>query len=269
MGPWRWARKHRILSIGLALVALLAVGAASTWFFVLRNPGTRVDLAQALRQFRAEEAAGNPTSAALPTPGVYRYTSSGGEGVNLPGVGRSFPSTSFIIVTDRGRCTTMEWRPLVEHMEGVQVCLGRQGSLLLTSAPSYEQIAGVQTTSVMRCGVSAYFVPPRPSAGTRWQAVCRAPGDRVAMRGQVLGSGVVHVGDRLVPAFHIRLVFGISGAQSGTNPTEYWISARDGMILRQAETVNVSQGAGPLGSISYTEDMHIALASLAPANPGA
>jgi hypothetical protein len=264
MALWRWICNHWIVSVGLAVVVLLAVAAAATWYFMLRSPGTSVDLAQALRQFRAQEAVDDPTSGALPAPGVYRYTGSGGENVSLPGVGRTFPSTSFIIVTDRGRCTTMDWRPFVEHMEGVQVCLGRQGSLMLTSAPSYEQIAGVQTTSVMRCGATAYFVPPRPSAGTRWRAICRAPGDRVVMRGQVLGSGVVRVGGRAVPSWHIRLVFGLSGAQSGSNPTEYWIAATDGLILRQAETVKVSQGAGPLGSITYNEDMHIALASLAP-----
>jgi hypothetical protein len=39
---------------------------------------------------------------------------------------------------------------------------------------------------------------------------------------------------------------------------------QNGLILRQRETVDVEQKAGPLGSVRYTEEMAIALSSLTP-----
>ncbi len=264
MRPWRWIRRQRFISAGLALVFLVVAGGAGTWYFVLRSPGTRVGLGAALRQFRAQQAADGADWAVLPSPGVYHYRSSGDEALSIPGIGRSFPADSYVIVTDRGRCTTMEWRPFVQHMEGLQLCTGAHSSLVLSSAPSYEQIAGVTTTSVMRCGAEAYWVPPQPTAGERWHAVCRSPGVRVSLAGEVVGSALVRVGGRTVPALHTRLVFRLSGSATGSNPNDFWISARDGLILRQRETVSVAQGAGPLGSVRYREQMAIDLSSLVP-----
>jgi hypothetical protein len=68
----------------------------------------------------------------------------------------------------------------------------------------------------------------------------------------------------MVPALHTRLTLSFSGSASGTNPNDYWVSLSDGLILRQRETVDVRQSAGPLGSVRYTEQMAITLASTAP-----
>ena len=62
---------------------------------------------------------------------------------------------------------------------------------------------------------------------------------------------------------HTRLTLTFSGAESGTNPNDYWI-AQDGVILQQKETVSVSQAAGPLGSVHYSEQMAISLTSPTP-----
>jgi hypothetical protein len=82
--------------------------------------------------------------------------------------------------------------------------------------------------------------------------------------GEVVGPTSVTVDGQKVPALHTRLTLNFSGSQSGTNPNDYWISLQDGLILRQRETVDVSQKAGPLGSVRYTEQMAITLASTAP-----
>ena len=77
------------------------------------------------------------------------------------------------------------------------------------------------------------------------------------------GTSRVDVGGRGIPALHTRLSLTFSGAETGTNPNDYWIS-QNGVILQQKETVSVSQSAGPLGSVHYTEQMVISLTSATP-----
>jgi hypothetical protein len=80
----------------------------------------------------------------------------------------------------------------------------------------------------------------------------------------VVGASSVDVGGHGIPALHTRLSLTFSGPETGTNPNDYWISLQDGLILRQKETVAVSQAAGPLGSVHYTEQMAISLTSASP-----
>jgi hypothetical protein len=194
---------------------------------------------------------------------VYRYRTSGGEQLSLADISRSFPASSEMIVTQDG-CATMKWEPLVQHMEGLVECPQRNGGLVVNSALSYEEIAGTKTTSVINCSTATYFLPPHWFAGERWHSRCHTNGETVEVSGEVVGASSVNVGREREPAVHTRLVLTFSGAESGTNPNDYWVSLRGGLILRQRETVDVTQKAGPLGSVRYTEQMAITLASMVP-----
>jgi hypothetical protein len=258
-----WAGLHRIWAVGIGITVVVVLVAAGVWFFEIRSPGTSVDLRQALRLFRENQRSELTGTGDLPTPGVYQYRTSGGEQLSMGGISRGFPAETDMIVTDAG-CVTMKWEPLVQHMEGLVACPGDDGALTFTSSLSYEQIAGTSTTSVIRCPRGMYFVPPRPTVGERWRTTCHSPGQNVVFSGSVVGLTSVDVGGQKVPALHTRITLFFSGAQSGTNPNNYWVSLRNGLILRQSETVDVTQKAGPLGSVRYTEQMAITLASTSP-----
>ncbi len=261
-----WAAHHRFLMMGIGMGLLVAIAGvtAGVWFFVLRSPGTQVDLRQALRLYRQEQRSRHPGDAAdLPPSGVYRYQTSGGEQLSFGDISRSFPPATDMIVTDT-RCATMEWEPLDQHHEGLEECPLKDGAVAIKAATSYEEIAGTQTTTVIDCPADTYLVPPNAVAGERWHTTCHSPGQRVMFSGLVIGPSSVAVGGRTVPALHTRLTLHFSGSQSGTNPNDYWISNQDGLILRQRETVAVSQSAGPIGSVHYSEQMAIALTSLTP-----
>jgi hypothetical protein len=259
-----WVTHHRLWALGMGFTILIATIAAGVWFFVLRSPATQVDLSQALRLYRQGQHSGVAASGSqLPPPGVYRYRTSGGEKLSIGNISRTFPTATDMIVTDT-RCSTMKWEPFEQHVEGLVECPLKDGALSITSAPSYEEIAGTQTTSVIYCPAGTYLVPPDPTTGERWHTTCHSTGQTVVFSGQVIGSSSVAVGGRRVPALHTRLTLTFSGSQSGTNPNDYWISVQNGLILRQRETVDVEQKAGPLGSVRYTEEMTIALSSLTP-----
>ena len=199
----------------------------------------------------------------LPPPGVYRYRTSGGESLSIGGISRSFPPATEMIVTDSS-CATMKWEPLEQHIEGMVTCPTANRTLSIAAAPSYEEIAGIKTTTDIRCPSGTYLVPPHPTVGERWKTTCHSPGQNVVFDGSVVGFTSVKVGGQNIPALHTRLTLSFSGSQSGTNPNDYWVSLQDGIILRQRETVAVSQAAGPLGSVHYGEQMAIALTSLTP-----
>jgi hypothetical protein len=252
------------LILGIGVIALLVAVAAGVWFFVLRSPGTQVNLRQALRLYRLEQKSSGPDEDThLPPAGVYRYRTSGGEQLSLGDISRSFPATSEMIVTEDG-CATMKWEPLVQHMEGLVECPKRNGALVIESALSFEAIAGTKTTSVIQCPATMYFVPPDWFAGERWSSTCHSDGEKVVFSGEVVGASWVDVGRNREPAVHTRVTLSFSGSESGTNPNDYWVSLNGGLILRQSETVNVTQKAGPLGSVRYTEQMAITLASMTP-----
>ncbi len=257
-----WINHHRLLTSGFGLVVLLVTAVAGIWFFVIRSTGTQIDLRQALKLYRDDERGGAPTDG-LPQPGVYVYRTTGSEALSLPGMSRSFPSASEVIVTDP-RCATMEWAPIDEHTEGVVVCRQPDGALVMARTTSLESIAGISTSQVIRCPSTAYFVPPNARAGERWYAVCHGPGQIDRLSGNVVGLTTLVVNGHSVPALHTRLNFSISGQESGTNPTDYWVSPATGLILRQTESVSVSQATGPLGSVHYREEMAITMTSLSP-----
>ncbi|MGH9080358.1 MAG: hypothetical protein ACRDYE_09860 [Acidimicrobiales bacterium] len=264
MSSLTWIGHHRLWALGMGAALLIVAVAAGVWFFVLRSPTTPIDLRQALRLYRQGQGpvAADP-SPELPPSGVYRYRTSGSERLSMGDITRRFPTSTDLIVTD-GRCATMKWEPFEQHIEGLVTCPSAGGALSITSAPSYEQIAGTQTTSDIQCPAAAYLLPPHPVAGQRWQVTCRAPGQTVLLTGQVIGTARVGVGGTSVPAVHTRMSLSFSGAESGSNPNDYWLSASTGLILRQSETVDVSQQGGPLGSVRYEEQMSMQLSSIDP-----
>ncbi len=262
-----WATQHRLWMLGagfMSLVVVIAAVGAGVWFFMLRSTTTQVNLGQALRLYRQDQKAGVTGRKGLPLSGVYRYKTSGSEHLSIGGISRSFPAASNMIVTQGAGCATMKWEPLEEHMEGMVECSENGGGLGMKSALSYEKIAGTQTTSVITCPARMYFVPPNPYTGERWHSTCHSTGENVEFSGQVVGKSYVKVAGARVPAVHTRIGLAFSGSESGHDPNDYWVSPQSGLILRQLETVDVSQQSGPLGSVHYTERMAITLNSVAP-----
>jgi len=248
------------LGIGVGVVVVIAATLAGVWYFLFRSPTDPVGLRQALAIYRQGR---DGISRGLPSPGVYRYRTSGDEHLSVAGADRTFPATSSLIVNDAG-CATERWEPFVQHVEGAVICPSSGGGFTTTSVTTYEQIAGTGTTDVITCPTGTAFVPARPRAGQHWQATCQSSGSPVTLSGSVVGRSSVDVDGTPVPALHTRLTFTFAGSEQGTNPTDYWLSLPTGLILREAETVALSQSAGPLGSVRYSEHMTIALLSLAP-----
>jgi hypothetical protein len=260
---WQWVQQHRVLSvIALALVIVSCAG-GTAWALVFRTVSSPVGLREALRMYRREQTGKMMASLRnkLPAPGVYTYRTSGGESLNLVGVSRSFPASTSMIVSD-GRCATISWVPITQHTEATTVCNAPNGALTVPKQVTNVSIAGSTSTSIVNCPASTYLLPPAAHPGQRWISTCAQvnPAEKVDMAGRELGRSTMVVGGRTVSVAHARLTFTYTGAaEHGTNPIDFWIIPSSGLIVREQETVGVTQSG-----VRYTENMEATLTGLSP-----
>jgi hypothetical protein len=260
---WHWVQQHRWLSVLVLAFVILSTAGGTAWALVFRTVSSPVGLREALRMYRKEQSERVLASlrAHLPGPGVYSYRTSGGEGLNLVGVQRGFPSETSMIVTDN-RCATVSWVPITQHTESTMMCPGSGVALSVPQLVTHEDIAGTSTTAILTCPATAYLLPPDPSSGARWSAVCSlsSPAEKVTLTGVVLGPATMTVGGTKVAVEHTRLTFTYRGGAQGINPTDYWVVPSTGLIVRQKEMVSVTQGG-----VTYSENMDAVLTGLVPA----
>ena len=79
------------------------------------------------------------------------------------------------------------------------------------------------------------------------------------MTGVALGPSTMTVGGRPVEVDHVRVDLHFEGAQSGFNPTDFWVVPSTGLIVREREVVSADQG-----NVHYSETMDAVLTGLTP-----
>lgn len=253
MFVWQWVQEHRLLSVlVLALVIVSSVG-GTAWALIFRTVSSPVDLREALRMYKREQT-GKVLSALrsrLPSPGVYSYHTTGDESLSLMGVSRSFPSTTSMVVVE-GKCATVSWVPILEHTERTTMCPGPAGAIRVPKLATKESIVGTTTNSVVECPATAYLLPPAAHTGEHWSASCSLenPVEKVVLHGADEGFSTLYVGGHAVTVVHTRLALTFSGGERGTNPIDFSIVPRTGLVVREKETVNVDSGG-----VHYSENM--------------
>jgi hypothetical protein len=67
------------------------------------------------------------------------------------------------------------------------------------------------------------------------------------------------VGGHTVSVEHTRFTLTFTGIEQGSNPTDFWIVPSTGLIVRERETVGVTQGG-----VRYDETVDATLTRLTP-----
>lgn len=261
---WQWVQQHRLLSVLILAFVIVSSAGGTAWALVFRTVSSPVGLREALRIYRREqtEKMFQTLREHLPSPGVYSYRTTGGESLSLPGMARSFPSTTSMIVTG-GDCATVSWVPLTQHTETTRECAGPDGGFTMPRLVTTESIAGSDTTSTIECPATAYLLPPASAAipGKRWAATCalQNPAEKVVLAGEVLGRSTMTIAGHAVTVEHSHLALTFAGSQAGTNPTDFWIVPSSGLIVEEKERVSVTSGG-----VHYSENMLSTLTDLTP-----
>jgi hypothetical protein len=276
---WNWVQHHRWLSVVFLAVLVIGTAGGTCWAVFFRTVASPVSLRDALRMYHRERAdssgrpdAGAAAGTALATssssnavlvPGVFSYATSGGEGLNLVGVSRSFPvTTEMVVAPPSGSCSRVDWVPIVQHTETTVVCRAAHHALSISELMSHETIGGTTTTTVITCPPTTYLVPPSATPGSQWAATCHqvSPSEQVTMAGVVLNAVPMKIRGESVSTLHVRLSFDFVGLDRGTSPVDFWISTGRGLIVREQEVAHITQQGW-----HYTEQMDSRLTSLAPA----
>jgi hypothetical protein len=261
---WHWVQQHRFLSVMALALIMVSCAGGTAWALVFRTVSSPVGLREALRMYRKEQTGKVLATLRnrLPAPGVYSYRTTGGESLSLVGVARSFPASTSMIVND-GRCATVRWVPITQHTEVTTVCNAPNGALTIPRLVTDESIAGATTSSTIECPSLAYLLPPAVAPGKRWAATCSqdSPAEKIGLVGQALGQSTLTIAGHTVSVMHARITLTFNGAENGTNPTDYWVIPRSGLIVQEREKVGVTQGG-----VHYTENMEATLSGLDPAH---
>jgi hypothetical protein len=259
---WQWVQQHRVLSVMILALVIVSSAGGTAWALVFRTVSSPVGLREALRMYRREQAEKvlQTLRNHLPSPGVYSYRTSGGESLSIPGMDRSFPPTTSMIVTG-GNCATVSWVPLTQHTETTTECAGTDGGLVVPRLVTQESIAGTNTTSTVDCPATAYLLPPHATAGQKWAATCalQSPAEKVSLAGEALGVSTTSIAGHSVTVEHTRFTLSFDGSQAGTSPTDFWIVPSNGLIVQEKEAV-----AATSGGVSYSANMLSKLTSLSP-----
>ncbi len=260
MFVWHWVQQHRLLTVLILAFVIVSTAGGTAWALVFRTVSSPIGFREALRMYRKEQTGKMLASLRnkLPDPGVYAYRTSGGEGLSLPGMQRSFPSTTSMIVAD-GHCASISWVPITQHTESTTECAGPDGAFVVPKLVTDESIAGSNTTSTIVCPPTAYLLPPSARPGQSWSATCSLtnPAEKVALAGEDLGTSTMVVGGHHVAVEHTRFSLTFAGTQRGTNPTDFWIVPSNGLIVREHEAVDMTQSG-----VRYRESMETTLTGL-------
>jgi hypothetical protein len=251
------------------LVLLVVGGAAVIWLTSSR--AKPVTLRQAETRL-GNNGAGAP-GAARPAPGVFEYAGSGTERLSLPPLsqaeGPSMPGT----VTLRGpNCWVFRVDYSTHHWQTWEYCL-HNGDLWEAGGQSWQlwSIGPLQVTNLssFTCTPRSMALPANASPGEQWESRCT--GTNTSVKGQTMSVGpyrftgltTMWVGGTRVRAARFLRLRTDSGAQRGTERSEVWFSASNGLPLRLQQNIKVTSQT-PFGVSTYTQTGVLALVSLVP-----
>lgn len=263
--------------VGLVGLALLGYGWAAwrlDWFPFHGARPRAVTLDEARRRFLEERVGGGSVARPLtPAEGVYRYEGTGSESLsNPPRTQAEGPELPGTVTHGVDGCWDFRLDYSTNHWRRWTYCV-TGGRLVQQGSEVYQRwdfgTFAVDNTTTMTCRPPPVIMEAGMAVGDRWRAECR--GESTQISGTTISAGThrlvgiesLTVGGRPVEAFHFRDRRTVSGAQSGTERFDSWLSP-EGLVLRGRQRIAVDSDS-PLGRVTYTQQSEFALASLDPA----
>lgn len=245
------------------------VGAAVVVALRFRDTETPVSVAEAVERFESDA---DPTPAPtqqpeqggvdmLPSPGVYVYSTVGGEEVDaLGGTRHDYPSETALTVRAGGCGVVLTWQPLEERFEEWEVCLAN-GSLTIQSYTTFHRFFGTDDRQDFVCDPAIVLVPP-PGQQDLGPATCQTDRNLVeTVLADALAPKLIAVGTDEVEAVGVAFEIAVDGSAVGTTTAEMWISTETGALVGWSEVVE-SVSSSPIGEVTYSERFEMQLTSL-------
>ena len=268
-------RRRLLVTAGvLVLAALVVFGGPYVLYLRRSHPGAK-SVSSAVQGFRSSTSTTGDGNRNLvgPRPGVYQAKGTGTERISFPPNSQRDGAVMPITVTTLpGNCWRWHLDYNTAHWHEYEFCpKGRD--LLLEKQRNYQQwdfgITTVTNLAEYTCSPPAPIVVEGAKPGTTFQHHCT--GTNTAVSGAsvaqgpatIVGTEVVTIGGKRVPAIHQQRKQKISGAQQGELDENYWFAVDTGLPLKADRDYKLNTDS-PIGTITYTEQGSWQLTSLTP-----
>jgi hypothetical protein len=253
----------RRLKVVVAAIVVVAVGAL-IWTQRPRDATDRSTVSGAVRDFNdGQDRETRTLWDGFPKPGVYRYSTRGGESIDTPvlGTAHDYDGVSTVTILPVPCGLEERWQVLATRWSKVRVCRDGGGAHL-ESISEYREFFG--TEQGVRFGCDGSSVPMSRSmvAGMRWRTRCGAEDGSTSNRSEVVGLVRIRVGKRSIEAVRVHTVGVLRGENEGTTVRTEWLRPSDGLLLRR--TVNTKTSFDFVGGGDYEERYTLALLSTSP-----
>jgi hypothetical protein len=204
-------------------------------------------------------------AASLPELGVYRYSTSGSEHIDvLGGTGHTYPAQTTITVTRDGCGVNLRWDLLKERREDWRLCTGPAGVVWQAQGGHfYHEFFGHGQLQTLTCDRPALLVPldsaPRPNLPLE----CQLDTEEWQPQWTVIGPDTRTVAGVQVPVMHVRMVVDMNRKYYEHTTMDYWLDAH-GLPVHVAGTKTSKSNSGLVGDVVYTETISADLESLDP-----
>lgn len=240
--------------VGLLILVGGSIAGYSTLF---GNSTTSISFNEAFEQFAADQETGEEARAdGLPVPGVYRYGTSGSESTKLlTTASRDYPTESAITVTRSGCGVRMEWTPVRERTEYLELC--RQNDrLVLSSYGGAHEFFGMRNEHSVTCPSQTWLIPATEN-GDSDNAVCEGGGLLHNRTTSSAKSAEVVIGGKTVNGFTVVTKFVAEGTFNGTTLRTMTFD-EDGVLLSWSDDVS-GFSPTPVGNADYKENFSLTL----------
>lgn len=233
-----------------------AVFVYSTYF---GDSATSITYREAFEEFLASEGAGasdGVNDAGLPRTGVYRYATVGGETIDsIISASHDYPAESVVTITRSGCGVRMEWAPLRERSEYLDICRV-EDRLVLVGYGGAHEFFGLRNEHHVDCPGQTWIIPQGAEESAR--TVRCEGGDLTHERTTVsVEASDVYIEDRRIDGFVVETEFVAAGSFNGTTIRTITFD-EDGMLLRWSDVVS-GYSKTPIGDADYEEEFTLVL----------
>ena len=240
------------LAAGLVLLAALAVGLVAAWAggLLFADSARPASVETALKLFRASD----PRPRTL--DGVYTYATRGQESLDvLGGTHHRYPATTTITVVEVPCGIRLRWDALAGRSTTWTLCTRTPGPNL-RAIDEVHSFFGRHDRTLYVC------VPPADGNTDRFD--CRSKQDVQTGREVSAAPARLDVDGQRLKALHYRTTGRVSGADRGTETTEWWLNALGGLPLEVVVSNRTSRPEPLIGRAHYREDVTLRLVSTTP-----